>query len=88
MTPSFLIDHAAKHFTNELVERIGIKNLRKVVELNAIQPTNCICHSHDFCDANQVFLDAFEIKDGSYKEEWTDVVMEIWNHARLVNFYL
>ena len=50
----------ATEFSAELLRTIGKKELARVVRLNRIQTDKGICHSHDFCDSNEVMMEAFE----------------------------
>ena len=50
----------AERFESRLREAIGPEALRKVAELNAAETIAGVCHSHDFCDANEVMLLALE----------------------------
>lgn len=48
-------------FSRHLLEYIGAENLAEVNARNAREPlADLICHSHDFCDANQIHLNAWE----------------------------
>jgi hypothetical protein len=64
-----MVKALAVEFCKELLECLGEEKMREVVARNAAETDDNICHSHDFCDANQVMLDAmkklgFELDDG------------------------
>jgi len=50
----------ARKFCELLHDAIGTVGVGKAVRLNAEEEDDNVCHTHDFCDANQVMLDAFE----------------------------
>ena len=48
------------------------------------------CASHDYCDANQSMLDAFEKVMGreyNYEQD-TDLVNDAWTLSKISNFYV
>lgn len=47
-------------FSKLLKQELTPEQLNEMKELNKSEPDNNICHSHDFCDANQIMLEAFE----------------------------
>lgn len=51
----------AAKFSARLCDVLTSEELDKVLELNAVETNPNICHSHDFCDPNQVMLDVFDI---------------------------
>lgn len=59
------IEKLAQTFSALLESEIGATNMRTVGLRNAAQPPESgICASHDFCDANEVMLEAFELVFG------------------------
>jgi len=48
------IEAVARQFCVDLLEVIGGEDLERVVTLNAADGRHC--HTHDFCDANDVML--------------------------------
>ena len=76
----------AERFESRLREAIGPEALRKVAELNAAETIAGVCHSHDFCDANEVMLLALEDlglpspvdEDEAVRDEADAVVAEAW----------
>lgn len=49
-----------QRFATKLREAIGAKNFRAMQKRNAKETSQGICHSHDFCDANMVMLEAMQ----------------------------
>lgn len=88
---------------NEQTQRLAVEfsrilrewlteELAEVVRLNAAEPDKSgVCHSHDYCDANQAMLDAWEVVFGKgevpacIREHKTDAEENhddaIWNAA-------
>ena len=46
------------HFANELQRTIGTEKFDEVRALNKAEEFELVCHSHDFCDANVVMMQA------------------------------
>lgn len=53
----------------------------RVIELNRAEPNPHVCHSHDFCDANEVMAEAFEDWTGSEPRPDSDEDTSLWNNA-------
>lgn len=78
----------AEQFIHLLREGLGGETLYKIVELNDTAEAG-VCHSHDFCDANEVMSDAMEslgidIWDKGDDEEeggMSDFAAALWNKA-------
>jgi len=49
----------ASEYSREIINTIGKKDMLKVIQRNRNEPNEIICHSHDFCDSNQVMIDVF-----------------------------
>ena len=49
----------ARQFAAALTELLGPHTMRAIVDRNASEPHPDVCHSHDYCDANVVMMDAF-----------------------------
>jgi hypothetical protein len=80
----------AAKFCEIIKEWIGTLGVAKVVELNAEDPDKSVCHSHDFCDANQAMIDAceaygikFSTEDGS---DFDKVCDKAWAVAKKAGF--
>ncbi len=59
-------------FARRLEAEVGAERYALTIERNMTQPDSHICHSHDFCDANQIMLDAFEEVHGREANVGTD----------------
>lgn len=57
MNKQWAYDLAAA-FSVELEQTLTYDQFEEVLHRNAAETDPRICHSHDFCDANQVMLDA------------------------------
>jgi hypothetical protein len=85
LTPQIL---AAK-FAELLHEQLGRGEMAKVIARNRREPSESVCHSHDFLDANMVMDDAFlQILGYSACDTggegigcMSDKCMELWNAA-------
>lgn len=58
----------AEAFADAIWHEIGADNYAEVFRRNLAETDSCVCHSHDFCDPNQVMLDAFELAFGREAE--------------------
>lgn len=78
----------AKAFSEELAATLTAEQMDAVNERNTSETDKNICHSHDFCDANQVMLDAM----ASLGREWDNcdednaMVTDAWNIAKNAEF--
>jgi hypothetical protein len=84
-------EELALKFSQLLLECIGIENMKMVNHLNELTGYNySICHSHDYCDANQIMLDTIEKLIGTYDFDFNDCecINEAWHMAKLNNFYI
>lgn len=83
------IEYFAKQFSGAIKEEIGTENMMELVENNAKDAIGAdFCYSHDYCDANQVFIDVMEkngIDFGS--DTFNDLMAPVWNLAKQNNFY-
>lgn len=58
--PYHVADVASK-FCELLRAQIGDAGVREAARRNKAEKSPDVCHSHDFCDANMVMADAFEL---------------------------
>jgi len=76
----------AKAFGDEIRASIAPDDLKEVNRLNAKEPDRpkySICHSHDYCDANDAMFDAW-LKLGQLESDWDPASQEqadLWNEA-------
>lgn len=84
----------AFEFGRVLTEWLGVERMR-IVNLLNLGTDGSECHSHDFCDANQAMLDAFENVFGREMEtngetkqgsDDIDLVNDAWNIAKVNGF--
>jgi hypothetical protein len=78
--------HLACAFLEELRCAIRPEDLHLVFERNEAEPDKLICHSHDFCDANQCMLDAFArlgcpVEFESLNDELGELIEAAWAMA-------
>ncbi len=80
----------AAEFSRLLVNQIGDENWQRVIELNESEANPAICHSHDYCDANQVMLDACESLgisvDNPLADEFVAITDAAWSIAKSNDF--
>lgn len=75
----------ATKFDELLIKVIGPENYAEAIRLNQQEPDPEICHSHDFCDANMVMLDAvqsFDLDEDQAMEVMTneDIANDAWTY--------
>jgi hypothetical protein len=90
------ITHLAKAFSLSLKGEIGAAKLKKAADLNKDEKSENICHSNDFCDANECMAAAFKAAlDIDFEKEYDGfpgagmtgadtaekTLIEIWNKA-------
>lgn len=82
----------ARKFCEEINDRLDVLTLSGVVARNRAEKNPHICHTHDFCDANQLMIDALmalgmpEDAFDPQSEEQTHLINEAWTLAKLVEF--
>lgn len=88
----------ARQFSASLLGEIGLPAMRKVIAMNENGAPEC--HTHDFCDANMVMLEAMILTDvinsgddwvdaeDDRKNELTALMESAWTLARQNDFYL
>lgn len=75
----------AEKFTELLRAALSPAEFAEMADANANETDAGICHSHDYCDANQVMLNAMESLGIEYDAENT-LFSDAWLHARLELF--
>lgn len=68
-------------FESLLWQQLGEENYREVAERNRRETDPIICHTHDFCDANQVMMDAFEKALGREPDIQSPTDMQVFDAA-------
>jgi hypothetical protein len=75
----------AQEFTARLRATLTSEKWIELIDLNSNESNPAICHSHDYCDANQIMIDSISFIGIEYSAEstlWSDA----WLHARLELF--
>jgi len=84
-------DHreVARSFCNLIAECLAAEQMHEVVARNAAETNPNVCHTHDFCDANLLMVDALKgqglsshIDDGYSHAVWDGA----WSLAKAVGF--
>jgi len=83
----------AKLFSELLIKEIGKDNAIEANARNKVTDDIYICHSHDFCDANMVMLEAWRKHtnkgdDGFFQDDVFDEVNIAWHEAKANKFYV
>lgn len=71
----------ARAFGSGIQEALNREQFARLIDLNACEEDYRICHSHDFCDANQVFADAFITIVGRDIDTQSDADVTTWSDA-------
>ena len=91
-TDAASIEKLARLFSTTLVAHIGKRKVREVIKRNRAEPEGSeVCHSHDFCDANETMFEAgtkfgldFDVARGEDAELWG----RAWDLAAKKEFFL
>jgi len=75
----------AKEFCQILNWGLNAEEMAEVVRRNAEETNPNICHSHDFCDANEAMIVAFENYELDPIENM-ELCNKAWNLAKSVGF--
>jgi hypothetical protein len=82
----------AAEFSKQMLRCLGVEKLREAVRRNDKERDKRICHTHDFCDANEVMIDAmdelgYELDDGEDDgEDNCDGINMAWGIASANKF--
>jgi ribosomal protein L16 Arg81 hydroxylase len=80
-------EQLANNFCRVLNEWLTPEQIAEVNRLNAAETDSNVCHSHDFCDANQALIDAHpEMEVDAGCEKQTAVIDKAWNIAKARGF--
>lgn len=80
------VELVAKAFADLLREELGDEQFEEMRQRNVEESSPNICHSHDFCDANMVMIDALCEADFGHQDDCDariDMMAEAWNYARI-----
>lgn len=83
----------ANKFSEVLQEWLTDDMIQEINRRNDLEPNENICHSHDFCDANEAMLEAMDrldidwiFADEEGKGKQTDLLNKAWDRAKANNF--
>lgn len=71
----------ARAFSAVLLEWLGPGRVAEAAALNDVELNPDVCHTHDFCDANEAMLVAFERALGREADVQSDDDTALWNAA-------
>jgi hypothetical protein len=78
-------------FSALLLQHLGPEKMREVIRLNSLEKDPKVCHSHDFCDANEIMYEAQEnlkLNLQVDEEESARVWSEAWGLAVRNKFFM
>lgn len=79
MNTDILARHLADRFTKHLRKYVGDENMKEIARLNQKEGGN---HEHDFCDANQAMIDAWQELWPDVEMDDNDLINEAWYIAK------
>ena len=80
-TPHGLAVAVAKDFASILTAWIGRKNVEEAARRNADEADPGVCHSHDFCDANEAMAEAMGRNGFPDMDPQDENAVRLWNEA-------
>lgn len=83
-----LTERVARRFSIVLLGWLGHRTMELVNMRNEQQTDKSICHSHDFCDANQAMIDALEANGIEWSTDQIDLCNAAWDLAKANRFYV
>lgn len=79
----------AREFSARLAACIGSEKLYLAGYLNECDADKCACHTHDFCDANEVMIQTIEAnKIDVCGDAFYTLAGKVWDCAKLHWFFL
>ncbi len=75
------VRRVAAMFSALLREHVGEDGMCEIARLNSIETAACVCHSHDFVDANMVMLDAIARIIGPHPDGESPAAMWLFESA-------
>jgi hypothetical protein len=78
------IQALARAFSARLRKELTPEQMDEVVARNDAEPNPNVCHSHDFCDANETMREA--MRDANVDPTDDDLWDKAWNEAKLYGF--
>jgi hypothetical protein len=86
-----LLEKLAFEFAKELKNELGLLGLETVNARNSKEASGSICHTHDFCDANEVMLHAFKVtyeREAVLSSGDSRLIDAAWTLAKANKFYI
>lgn len=81
------VRRVAARFSELLIEHVGAESMREIARRNAAETAACVCHAHDFTDANMLMLEAIVRVVGHHAGDDSPAMMWLfdvaWQHARM-----
>lgn len=82
----------AKLFGEKVQWALSVTEFREAIDRNKAEgPQSIVCHTHDFCDANMLMLEAWEEFFGGEpdvsSEEDAAIINEAWAIAKAADFF-
>lgn len=81
------VRRVATRFSELLLEHVGPEHMREIARRNAAETAACVCHAHDFTDANMLMLEAMSGVVGRHVDDDSPAMMWLfdvaWQHARM-----
>ena len=71
----------ANEFSRLLTDFLSPQELINVLAANELEDDDLICHSHDYCDANEIMAEAFKNVVGREIDLQSDDDRELWCDA-------
>lgn len=79
-----LIGRVAKRFSKEIRDFVSEEQMKLIIERNREEKSPSICHSHDFCDANEIMIRAMKKVTGNNdpcSEQFIKIAGPAWELA-------
>ena len=73
-------------FATKLRAEVGTEYIDEVNRRNATPEYDGLCASHDFCDANQVMVDALKDMGREFNQDLIAAINEAWSIAKNAGF--
>lgn len=81
------VRRVAARFSELLFEHVGAESMREIARRNAAETAACVCHAHDFTDANMLMLEAMVNVVGRHANDDSPAMLWLfdvaWHHARM-----
>lgn len=71
----------ARAFSEDIQASLTPREFQEVLDRNAAETNEGVCHTHDFLDANMAMSDAFVALTGHEVDGNDDADVDLWNAA-------